>query len=352
MLKNNTLLPIRLKSNNLKVPKFMLISCPNCNSTFRVPDDAIGENGRIVRCSSCSNEWLVKPEAKSTDPILETNAVEAPSVASITASSEPDISAIISTQPALTENKPNISSNDMFGLDASAKYASSPLQEQSKTALLSPVKPTAMQTTSTETAIVKPSAKFVGNKLTAQELTLASPKAQTRFEVAKMPLYDSRSLRYFTYLIAILALTGLLTFYVIKSHNVITSTFPYLAPIYEKFGIFNNMNLKIELVEIKKQELKHSNDGLGLVKVAINVNIHNISKSSQTLSAVRFTVYNAQRNQIAQLIVDVNKTIGSEQHHIVSGMFTQLSADCTYVAIDLGNLSDFTIRNTEYININ
>ena len=40
----------------------MQISCPNCNSTFRVPDGTIKANGRIVRCSNCAHEWLAKAE--------------------------------------------------------------------------------------------------------------------------------------------------------------------------------------------------------------------------------------------------------------------------------------------------
>jgi len=40
----------------------MIITCENCDSSFRVPKDAIGANGRLVKCTSCDYEWLVKPE--------------------------------------------------------------------------------------------------------------------------------------------------------------------------------------------------------------------------------------------------------------------------------------------------
>jgi predicted Zn finger-like uncharacterized protein len=33
------------------------ISCPNCKSTFRVPANALGDKGRMLRCSSCKHEW-------------------------------------------------------------------------------------------------------------------------------------------------------------------------------------------------------------------------------------------------------------------------------------------------------
>ena len=40
----------------------MIVECKNCKTKFTVPDNAIGENGRIVNCSVCKYEWLYKPE--------------------------------------------------------------------------------------------------------------------------------------------------------------------------------------------------------------------------------------------------------------------------------------------------
>ena len=39
----------------------MIISCPNCNKKFQVPDNAIPKAGRTVQCSSCSHEWMQYP---------------------------------------------------------------------------------------------------------------------------------------------------------------------------------------------------------------------------------------------------------------------------------------------------
>ena len=35
----------------------MIIQCKSCQKSFNVPDSAIGENGRLVQCSSCGNKW-------------------------------------------------------------------------------------------------------------------------------------------------------------------------------------------------------------------------------------------------------------------------------------------------------
>ena len=44
----------------------MIITCTECKKKFEVPDNAIPAEGRVVQCSSCSNEWkqfpIKKPE--------------------------------------------------------------------------------------------------------------------------------------------------------------------------------------------------------------------------------------------------------------------------------------------------
>ena len=36
----------------------MQLSCPNCGATYEVPDNAIGPNGRKIRCRACETSWF------------------------------------------------------------------------------------------------------------------------------------------------------------------------------------------------------------------------------------------------------------------------------------------------------
>lgn len=40
----------------------MILTCPNCDSKFRVNDDAIGPKGRKVKCRNCAHTWHAMPE--------------------------------------------------------------------------------------------------------------------------------------------------------------------------------------------------------------------------------------------------------------------------------------------------
>ena len=39
----------------------MLISCPNCKTTFAIPAKAVGATGKKVKCSKCAHVWLQPP---------------------------------------------------------------------------------------------------------------------------------------------------------------------------------------------------------------------------------------------------------------------------------------------------
>ena len=49
----------------------MKITCPNCNTSYQVPDDYIGSNGRSVKCANCGETWHAvedKPAPPSPPP--------------------------------------------------------------------------------------------------------------------------------------------------------------------------------------------------------------------------------------------------------------------------------------------
>ena len=54
----------------------MIITCTECKKRFEVPDNAIPVEGRVVQCSSCSNEWKQFP-VKKPEIVKKTTAFSA-----------------------------------------------------------------------------------------------------------------------------------------------------------------------------------------------------------------------------------------------------------------------------------
>ncbi|MFN5616334.1 MAG: MJ0042-type zinc finger domain-containing protein [Brevundimonas sp.] len=40
----------------------MILTCPECATSYSVPDEALGAKGRRVRCQSCAHQWMATPD--------------------------------------------------------------------------------------------------------------------------------------------------------------------------------------------------------------------------------------------------------------------------------------------------
>lgn len=76
----------------------MIIACPACDTRYAVPDTAIGNEGRTVRCAKCKHSWFQEPDALDLTEAVE-SAVVKPDTAPV-ASPPPPVPAPPSPVPA------------------------------------------------------------------------------------------------------------------------------------------------------------------------------------------------------------------------------------------------------------
>lgn len=70
----------------------MILTCPSCATSYFTPDDAIGANGRTVRCKTCKHTWRA-----TLDEPLELSAAAPEEPASFGRRDEPSIESLAET---------------------------------------------------------------------------------------------------------------------------------------------------------------------------------------------------------------------------------------------------------------
>jgi predicted Zn finger-like uncharacterized protein len=109
----------------------MLLTCPSCETSFRIKPDALGPAGRTVRCARCHKSWFAIPEGAERESVM----AEAP-VLEVAATSLPVIPANdpISWHEPVAESEPPPLAPDGFPCMTSALPEDDDAEAESKPA--------------------------------------------------------------------------------------------------------------------------------------------------------------------------------------------------------------------------
>lgn len=128
----------------------------------------------------------------------------------------------------------------------------------------------------------------------------------------------------------------------------IVAVIPESQVFYDYISLYENNGLKLSAINWKASKLS-ADYNKDIIGVEVEVTIENISKRSQKLNLIRFTIYDQDKNQLNSLEVSVDKFIDAEQQHIVNAKLNAISNSAAYVMVELGNAIDVHVHNIDYI---
>ena len=80
----------------------MQLSCPKCGATYEVPENAIGPNGRKIRCRACDTSWFEPARTPAPAPL----PIAPPPVSPIPAPAFRPESPPVTAEPSATDQPP------------------------------------------------------------------------------------------------------------------------------------------------------------------------------------------------------------------------------------------------------
>jgi predicted Zn finger-like uncharacterized protein len=275
----------------------MIITCPHCQSSFKVADDAIGTNGRAVRCSSCNHQWIEFHPPEKNIPNRELNKDNIVSKSNI----ESDI-------------------KSRTNFDTQKQTAHEGLQNEEV-----------------------PDEEILDKKIPDKEPAenVEEKIIPKREETIETPFYDIPTVRYLSYalctlslvILAVLAFLAAAGFLSIKLKNF---------PLSEKFFSFITSNeLKLEEVDFTFNNKDHSPT---LRNLSAKIVVHNTSSSTKNLDYVRLTLFDKNRKKIDYFVIHLKQPVQPYSTKLIENRFDNIPCDTKFIAVDLANFIDLKIR--------
>jgi predicted Zn finger-like uncharacterized protein len=271
----------------------MIITCSKCSTSFNIPDSAIGEEGRLVRCSKCKNEW-VATKASEDENYQEDKPVE-------------DALEASEAQDKIDEQEQESQDEQSDNLDESL-------------------------------------ADRIGQRRQRVLKRYVAPKVT-------VPIYERKVFKLVSMLFMLTVITVSTLLALVSYRWVIVDKFPSAQRIYDLAGMYDISNLVFEKIDCKESQMQAAKyDANNNKELAISIPVRNIGNEEQTLNSIRITVFDEKMVKLVDLVLKRNELISpAKDPHIIDGRLNRVPNNSAYVSVEMGNWVDFMLRDSKVI---
>ncbi|MBA8667235.1 hypothetical protein H1Q59_04945 [Holosporaceae bacterium 'Namur'] len=257
-----------------------------------MPESAIGEHGRFVRCSKCGHEWVATLPQKPFNldqEIIKQEVVPPPPPSSDKNPSE-------AKEPKQTALSPKASTGSEVQFDLNA---------------------------------LRP------KKVTTPEIT-SPPHKKTFFFYSLLIIT----------LFAALLLTGVS---LLVYRDAVIKKLPSLEKIYKKVGIYNYSDLIFEEVNCQITQQTSTASTLKTQAVDIHLRVKNTGSTTQRLSYIKITAFDKKMNKLGDFKVKQMKAVKPNKEQVINITINAVSKKTRFISAEMGNYPDFYLYNSKYI---
>ncbi|MDF3047499.1 MAG: hypothetical protein K0R73_617 [Candidatus Midichloriaceae bacterium] len=273
----------------------MILSCNNCGAKFKVPDSAIGINGRKVKCSACEYEWFqegIKPQEEFYP-------------------------------------QESVSPQEEVHFQESANFQEDFSQEHVK------------QDTQPTPRVMKEEPE--------QKKEEIKPTIRIPIKPQEQKLYEKTWLMITFKVISMIALVVLAFILAVTYKKEIIKKFPNAVLFFDAIHLQDVSNLRFDFVDCTLNSENAENDASGQVELNVKVIAKNIGKSPQLLDAVRFSVYTKEKDFIGDYTMNLNKIIEPGKEEVIEGRLNHIPKEVMFVVIEMGNYFNLAVARQSAI---
>ncbi|GHB27665.1 hypothetical protein GCM10007094_15000 [Pseudovibrio japonicus] len=278
----------------------MKITCPQCNTAYKIPTDKIGDTGRKVKCASCNHIWHVEPEVKEqraatpdAGPEVHNNSTTSENRKQTSFSQGFDDSDL-SSATASTGRHSAFSEDDLAAIPKKAPSNSDPFwdigtsTQSAGKAGSSYEGPTGNAASKDEKPEEKKRSEGVSRKADRRSRKKTKSSRKSAVISAKGLLGAS-----------LLAASLALCFSVVKYREAIVRGFPDLAGLYQLAGMTVNLR---GLVFRDLRTFREVDDGS--VVLVVEGSVENIARSETFIPAIKLALRSQDTQEIHSWIVE------------------------------------------------
>lgn len=163
----------------------------------------------------------------------------------------------------------------------------------------------------------------------------------------KSPVVNSPWLKKLAFATSFLSLITLLITNFLSEQESLIDYMPFTKSIYSSLGLTHDEGIKLKAVDCKVSE--ESGQGAGMIELDVKVDLINTAKTDQTISNVRFSVYDKEKNFLGDYTIEFNKTIAPQEVESIEGRLNRIPNTAMFTIVDIGGATEIKIRNREYI---